>query len=819
MKIVGATFSEFLEDSVKELTSKMPWMNDREFRLVSSVEELRVFVDEAIEFGKCALDLETTGLNTRMKTVGGVSVSASKLVGFCLSFNPKIGIYVPVNHIEGAEYNLPEGEVFAEIKRLCNHCITIYHNSKYDRAILRNYGLDIRDYDRFEDTLILARLYDAGSKEIGLKVLSNKLLGQPMLEFDDVSKNKRFDLTSPKINYIYGGSDAVCTLDLYNFFMSQDIIKQQMAIYNLEKRVTSVVMDMEANLVKIDVEYLENLKVEIEQKIKSLEEEIYGLVGTKFNLGSPQQLGKILFDFLKYRYPEKERLASGQYSTDNATLEKIQDEYPVIKKIVQYRGLVKCISTYIVNLLNNKDEDGCIKLQFNQSGTDTGRFSSPGGKGLDIDGYCGMNIQSLPKNYSPDDPNLRKALVARPGYTMVAMDYSGEELRVAANLSQEPKWVSAFLNGADLHRQTGQSIFNRQEISKAERQVGKTVNFQSLYGAGSVGIAQQAKISEPEARRILVSFFASLPRLKRWMEVEKAKARKLKYVKTAMGRVRPLNIFYDSDNRVMQARGDRCSVNTLVQGTSADIMKTAMVRVSNWVRSNNLQDDIRVLITMHDELVFEIKTEKMLEYVPKLNEIMKLRDILQGILKWPVPLVIEAKYGDSWYAQKNFFEEHPELENIESLTFHKAADVVDESKNKETGDAQNQENVSQNRQDDLQISEITPENSAPEPLKEEVKPADEPTPVNIEDLSLNSAETNTSLDVEELVYTIKRTNMSSLRLLNTIIPFLVEDQKKPVYSGQKTILRIKDSKGNHLMVSDLKVSRDGFLALARFFGL
>jgi hypothetical protein len=236
-------------------------------------------------------------------------------------------------------------------------------------------------------------------------------------------------------------------------------------------------MEIESNLIKIDVPYLNKIRIETEQRIKDIEKEIHRLAKREFNVGSAIQLGKLLFEELKYRYPEKGRTKSGQYSTNNATLEKIEDDYPIIKKIMEFRGLEKSLSTYTLALLENHDEDDCIKLGFNQSGTDTGRFSSPGGKGIDEDGYSGVNVQSIPKNTSDGMPDMRRAFIPRPGKKFVAIDYENEEMRIATNLSNETVWIDAIHNNIDFHTSTGSTIFRVEpsEVTADQRRLGKCV--------------------------------------------------------------------------------------------------------------------------------------------------------------------------------------------------------------------------------------------------------------------------------------------------------------------------------------------------------
>ena len=467
----------FEEDKIQTPTGEKPWMKDRTFKCAETVEEVRAFVDNAINpssnpSGKCALDLETTGLSTRTKKQIGpdgteYDVPILAIVGFCVCYDPKFGMYIPIKHWDDPKspegYNLPQKEVFEEIRRLCEFCITIYHNAKFDLQFLKNYGIVVNDYKKFEDTLLKAHLYDPAQKDNKLKHLSDRLLSQPMIEFSDITgKEKRFDLLDPKkIGYVYGSCDGICTLDLNTFFDKQNIVQEQKFIYDVERKVTLVVMEMESALVKLDVPYLKELKARTETRINEIEKQIHDMAGRPINIASPKQLGDFLFDEKHFTYPEKSKTASGkQYSTADATLEKIAELYPIVKRIMEYRGLEKILGTYINKLLSNYDADGCVKLSFNQSGTDTGRFSSPGGKGIEEDGYSGTNVQSIPKKPDEDNPwmDMRQAFIPRPGMTMVAADYENEEMRIATNYSLETKWIDAVKNNIDFHTATGAII-------------------------------------------------------------------------------------------------------------------------------------------------------------------------------------------------------------------------------------------------------------------------------------------------------------------------------------------------------------------------
>jgi len=819
---------EFQEENVKTLTAEKPWMKERTFILAKTVEEVKAFIDQAIATGKCVIDLETTGLSARKKKekdpiTGEIKiVPATKIVGVGLCYDPKMGMYIPLNHKIDPECNLPFDAVMEEVRRLVAFCVTIYHNAKFDVGQLKHYGIYPETYKDFADTQILARLYDAGFKELKLKVLSEKLLNQPMIKFSEITQStNRFDLVSPLTGYIYGVSDCVCTMDLYNFFMASEIIQDQSVIHNLERRIVFCVLEIESNYIKTDTAYLQGLKDKAEKRIAEIEKEIFELAGHTFNLGSPQQLGKVLFEELKFKCEGKTE--SGQYATDNAALIKLAATYPICKKIIGYRCLEKSLGTYIKNLLLNQDDDGCIKLGFHQVGTETGRFSSPGGQGIDIDGYCGVNVQSIPKSTKDNDsgeelPDIRKAFIARPGKTIVAADFENEEMRVAANLSRETTWINAVNNGVDFHTATGAGIAGKpiDKITPAERALGKTTNFLALYLGGARSLAAKAEISENEAKRVLTAFYAAVPRLKAYQNNEIKKARKLKYVKTIFGRKRPLAKLYDSGDRASENHADRAAVNMCIQGCCADLMKTAMSKTYAWIHRNNLQDDIKVLITMHDELVFEITTEKIELYVPELAKIMMLPEIINDVLHWPLPLTVDVKYGDSWRVKKKFFDDFPNARARLSEPLMEF-NVASPSPAPEAVSVE------------PPVLEPVPPVAYVEEKPQEVMPQEEKA---IETTQVQQPEeptlpTNTSLKIldigkdlnensEQFIYTIRDTGAVTLLHLNHIIEFFLKENLDK-YNGPKKIVKIKDAQGNSMLVDEYKFPVDAFRALARFF--
>jgi DNA polymerase I-like protein with 3'-5' exonuclease and polymerase domains/intein/homing endonuclease len=697
----------FTGEAVKELLDLRPWMQGKTFELITKPADVEVYIDKLIEKGICGLDLETTGLNTRLKKDGSRYI---EIVGVCLAISPNEGAYIPVLH-EDKEYNVPLKFMVQQIKRLTSNCVCVFHNFKYDGEILRNHGIIIENEDMYEDTYLLAAIQDASRREKGLKFLSEHILKRPMIDISElgITGSKKnivaFSMVPPQTAVYYGASDAMNTLGLF-IVLKKEIDKQDpdgkqgpWYIYKIEKRCLFVTMEMERNVVLVNKEYLLKVREDIQGRMKEILTKIHALAGREFDINSPKQLGEVLFDELKIRYPLTEKSASGQFKTDENTLILIENEAPIVNKILSYRGYTKLVGTYIDNFINNLDEDGFAKFQLNQVRADTGRYSASGGKGIDEDGYSGVNCQNIPTydKSDPDSVDLRKAIIARLGFKIVTVDYSGEELRIAANMSREAKWIQEFNQGTgDLHTITAQIIHGKTDVTKQERGLGKcvskgtriatqrgwipiedllpndkvithegnlkdieqihdmgtkkavtiitssghkikcgynhrfltpegswvraedlsigqeilsstlqgqrgvtsvkekechdsaelmdltvkddhtyvaeglvthnTLNFHTIYGGGAGGFAVRAKIPVDTAKKMLFNFFSKYNILAKWLVDEAKRAKKRGYSKTAFGRRRPLSEFYSSTDRQVMARGDRCAINSAIQG-------------------------------------------------------------------------------------------------------------------------------------------------------------------------------------------------------------------------------------------------------------
>ena len=484
--------------NIERVTPKKPWMMEYNFVLVQNMNHLKEIVDQAIEAKQCAFDLESTGLDTRIFN----NVCKSSVVGYSLCFDFKTGYYIPIRHEVETDKgkNLRPEEVNAQIKRLLDNCEIIGHNwLKFDaEMMLASEGLDLRKdftgtHYPFHDTFVLARI--AGKQPAGLKYLSKTLLSKEMIELDEVVDSKgtktfNFAAVSPFEGCVYAASDAICTLELFQHPDIQAPIKDQGIIYNLERKVIRVVRKMERNKVKLDEEHTQKMDEDLLSRIAAEEIKIFNFVKeftkgqiTEFKLDSPDDVSRILFEVFDMN-PKPEKGKKGNYKTDDDTLMTLS-KYPLAKMLQEYRMLTKFHRTYIRNMVLNVDEEGYLKFNFAPLRTDSGRFATPGREtaGVGNDGYAGINIQATPSRYDETKPNVRKSISCEDDEVIAALDWSGVELRVATNMSQEPIWLNRFLAGdGDLHTSTAAIIFDKpeNEITKLERNTGKCVHEKSL---------------------------------------------------------------------------------------------------------------------------------------------------------------------------------------------------------------------------------------------------------------------------------------------------------------------------------------------------
>ena len=377
---------------------------------------------------------------------------------------------------------------------------------------------------------------------------------------------------------------------------------------NLENKLVPVLASMENFGIKIDKKYFENYKKELQENIEKLEKEIYSLSGETFNIGSPKQLGEILFEKMGIEPVKKTKTG---YSTDVEVLEVLALRgIEIAEKLLEYRGFTKLLSTYVEPLPKLADEDDRIHTTFNQNGTSTGRLSS-----------ANPNIQNIPVR-TDEGIKIRKGFISQDGWSLVSFDYSQIELRVLAELSKDENLLLAYKKDKDLHDLTARKIFfktDEEQVTREQRSIAKVINFSILYGKTPFGLSKELKIPVADASQYIKTYFEQYPKVKKFLENVLENARQNGFVETLYGTRRYINNI-NSSNKNLQAQANRMAVNTVVQGTAANIIKKVMIKLYDEFKNN---DDIKMLLQVHDELIFEVKDEVSEKYMEKIKEIME----------------------------------------------------------------------------------------------------------------------------------------------------------------------------------------------------
>lgn len=411
----------------------------------------------------------------------------------------------------------------------------------------------------------------------------------------------------------------------------------------IEEPLIAVLEGMKKDGITLDVSYLKKLSKKLHTELSALEKSIYKHAGTEFNINSPKQLGEILFDTLELKPKNAKKTAGGQRSTKESELEKLRDEHPIIEDILRYRELQKLLSTYIDNLPDMVGEDGKLHSTFLQTGAATGRMASRD-----------PNIQNIPVR-SEEGRAIRRAFVASPGYTLVAIDYSQIELRIAAMLSEDPNLIDIFKRGEDVHRGVALRVFgvNAEEVTDNMRRKAKVINFGILYGMGVNALRQNLGAETPraEAQEFLNAYFNTFTKLADYLEETKSSARQKGYTETMFGRRRHFPGI-TSSVPFIRAQAERMAINAPIQGTQSDIIRIAMVRIAEYIKNMKLESDVRMLLQIHDELIFEIKEEKVDAVVPTILELMV--DVLNEKQTHGVPVLAEVKTGQNWEELKPY---------------------------------------------------------------------------------------------------------------------------------------------------------------------
>tara|TARA_B110000495_G_scaffold100685_1_gene86992 strand:- start:15 stop:2828 length:2814 start_codon:yes stop_codon:yes gene_type:complete len=598
---------------------------------ITNMKALELLMKDIYDLGYFVFDLETDSLN----------VIDANLIGVAICLSVKRSYYIPLAHKDEDGKIIEEQIDFKEALKQLNNILSnsslikIGHNIKYDIAVLKRYKIDVVS---FEDTMLMSYINDAGNHRHGMDELAKVHFNRDTIKFKDVVGTGKsqitFDYVEIEKAIEYAAEDAEITFKLYLLLKKKLSEEKNISAYNyLEKPLVASILEMEINGIKINTEYLQSLSSEFEKKIYSLEKTIFKLCGVEFNIGSPKQLGDVLFNKLNLTPPKKTK--TGEFSTGIEVLEDLAFEgNKVAEDLITWRQLSKLKNTYTEALQThiNKTTQR-IHTSYAMASTNTGRLSS-----------SDPNLQNIPIR-STEGRLIRKAFIAEKGYKILSADYSQVELRVLAHIAKIEPLIAAFKNGEDIHALTASEIFSTdiKKITPDLRRRAKAVNFGIIYGISAFGLAKQLSISNHEANNFIKKYFDKFPGIKKYMEDTKALCREQGYVETLCGRkcffpkIKDKNFAYRSFQ-------ERAAINAPIQGTAADIIKRAMIKIYEKNISNN--NDCKMLLQVHDELIFEVKESKLEKYQALIRQ--EMENALHPLISLDVPLLVESSFGDNW---------------------------------------------------------------------------------------------------------------------------------------------------------------------------
>ena len=604
------------------------------YETVTTLESLNTWVKKALSSPVIAIDTETTSLN---------AVEA-QLVGLSLSVSKNQACYIPVGHkIETPQLALEH--VLTTLQPLLMHpCVLkVGHNLKYDLVVLAKYGVTISP---LSDTMLMSYILDAGRHGHGMDELAELHLGYQTIKFADVCGTgkamKTFDYVALDQATAYAAEDADITLQLYNVLHPRMIAEKMVTVFErLERPLIPVIAAMEERGIRVDRLLLDRLGQEFATQMLDLETKIYQLAGRNFNIGSPKQLGEILFDELslsttqnaegsqKIKAPKKTK--TGAYVTDVDVLETLAAQgHDLPARVLEWRGLAKLKSTYVDALIAAASgKTSRVHTSYALATTSTGRLSS-----------SDPNLQNIPIR-TENGRKIRQAFVADSGCKLVSLDYSQIELRLLAHMAEVPALVEAFRKGIDIHTATASTMFNitPDKIDGALRRKAKAINFGIIYGISAFGLAHQLGITQGEAASYIKAYFETYPGIQQYMERSKEFAREHGYVQTLWGR-KCYTLGIRDNNPVARQFAERQAINAPLQGSNADIIKRAMIHIPPLLQK--IDSQTQMLLQVHDELVFEVPEAELAITIPMLTKLM------ENVLTLKVPLVVGVGIGNNW---------------------------------------------------------------------------------------------------------------------------------------------------------------------------
>lgn len=588
------------------------------YQTLTTFEQWANLIDKLKPLNRFCLDTETTSLQVLDAELLGISVSWNAQHAFYTAF--------PESFQEKQSWlKLLQPLVLNPTLKL------VGHNLKYDLHILQNYGIHVNAV--LEDTMV-AHFLIAPEMRHNMDSLSEQYLNYTPISIKAlIGEHKQNNMKEVPLEALseYAAEDADVTLQLQQCLFPELVTQRLDVLYqNVEAPLISVLKTMERNGILLDRPFLQHLSLQLNQDLQVLEHDMYQLAGTAFNISSPKQVGTLLFDHLRIAETPK-KTKTGQYATGEDVLLKLEQAHPIVSKILDFRELQKLKSTYVDALpLLVHPKTGRLHTTYNQVVAVTGRLSSDN-----------PNLQNIPVR-TARGRQIRKAFIAPEGHVLLSADYSQIELRIAASMSGDASLSEAFVNHRDIHLATAAKVFgvSESEVSAEMRYKSKSVNFGILYGQGPFGLAENLKIPRSEAKALIEQYFKTYPRLKSYMAEQIAFAREHGYVSTLMGRRRWLPDILSS-NATVRAFAERNAINAPIQGTAADMIKCAMIKIQNNIETQGYKS--KLLLQVHDELVFEVP-EHELELVQRM-----IKTCMIEALPLNVPVEVGIGFGHNWF--------------------------------------------------------------------------------------------------------------------------------------------------------------------------
>ena len=619
-------FSDAAAPAANPVKEPRPQIGKLKVIVVDSVTSLASLSAVLSKASVISFDTETTSTDEM----------TARLVGISLAVKPGEGYYIPVGHNSGRQ--LPVEKVIAALRDPMTDAgiPKIGHHLKYDFIMLARNGL--RAEPLGFDTMIAEWVVDPSTRHLGLKDMSELRLGESMTHIEELIGTGKNQLSMAEVAIAdaapYAASDAETTLRLHPILEKE--LKRVPKLWDLfieiEMPLIPVLADMEMAGIALDKDFFAKFSKELSGRITKLEDQVHQAVGKPFNLNSTQQLSDVLFGVLKLSPPDKGRkTASGHYSTAAGVLDELSGQHPVVDMILEYRELTKLKSTYVDALpLQIHPEDGRVHTSFSQTTAVTGRLSS-----------SDPNLQNIPTR-TELGRRVRRGFLAGPGNVLVSLDYSQIELRIVAHMAGDQAMLNAFRAGQDIHATTAAAIYGvpLEKVTREMRRHSKAINFGLIYGMSAFGLTRTTELTLAESQDFVEAYFKQFPGVKKYLDGIRKEATQNGYVETMLGRRRYFPNLKGSVNQVVRAREEREAINAPIQGTAADIMKIAMIKIPPALAKARLHG--KMLLQVHDELVVECPSSE-------LDELVRVvRKIMENAYKLDIPLTTEARSGTNW---------------------------------------------------------------------------------------------------------------------------------------------------------------------------